>query len=73
MKPEEITMFFRDVSQHADSLLTRYNQYLEHRKRANFKEYQKPIVTVSDYVIFFFDIELHLLYYMFILCKFIYS
>ena len=51
MKPEEIMMFFRDVSQHADSLLTRYNQYLEHRKRATFKEYQKPIVTVCNFLL----------------------
>ena len=49
MKPEEVRMFFRDVSKHADSLLTRYNDYLKHRKRATFKEYQKPIVTVSIY------------------------
>ena len=47
MKPEEIRMFFRVVSQHANSLLTRYNQYLEHRRSVTFKEYQKPIVTVS--------------------------
>ena len=59
MKPEEIMMFFRDVSQHAESLLTRYNHYLKHRKTATFKEYQKPIVTVSDYAIFFSGIKLH--------------
>ena len=47
MKPEEIRMFFRYVSQHANSLLTRYNQYLKHRNKVTFKEYQKPIVTVS--------------------------
>ena len=50
MKPEEIRKFFHDVSQHAESLLTRYNHYLEHRKKVTFKEYQKPIVTVSSFL-----------------------
>ena len=61
MKPEEIRKFFYDVSQHAGSLLTRYNHYLENRNRVMFKEYQKPIVTVSS----FFALKLFLMLSLF--------
>ena len=53
-KSDNIKQFFLNVNEHADSLLMSYYRYLDYKKSITpTKEYQKPVVIVSECTIMF--------------------
>ena len=53
-KSDNIKQFFLNVNKHADSLLMSYYHYLDYKKSITpTKEFQKPIVIVSENSIIF--------------------
>ena len=55
MKADDIKQFFLNVNDYADSLLTSYYRYMDYKKTTTLtKEFQKPVVIVSENTVLFF-------------------
>ena len=53
-KSDNIKQFLLNVNKHAGSLLMSYYHYLDYKKSITpTKEFQKPVVIVSEYTIIF--------------------